>query len=58
MGYGFTAIWVVFILYKTDGNMEDPWFDGIFLVPLAVWAVGLFIARIVSRRSLPENPEL
>ena len=46
LGYGMTVLWVFFVLYKTDGDITNPWFDGIFLVPLAFWAIGLAIAKI------------
>jgi len=55
-GYGFTTLWIVFILWITDGDQENPWFDYIFLVPLAVWIIGLVVARLVGGKKGPEEP--
>ena len=50
VGYTLTAIWILGILYATDGEIEDPLFDYIFIVPLGTWMVGLAIARVMRRR--------
>jgi len=55
LGYFFSATWITFILVKTEGNMHDPWFNSIFLVPLAVWGVGLLAARFIKGKPDPEK---
>ena len=49
VGYTLTAIWILGILYVTDGEIEDPLFDYIFIVPLGTWMLGLAIARVMRR---------
>ena len=48
VGYIGIAAWMLFLLVRTGGNVEDPLFELIFVVPLAAWIVGLVLARIIS----------
>lgn len=57
IGYAVTAAWMVAILVVTGSNPAHPWFDFIFVVPLAGWIVGLGIARLVSGPRPPRPPE-
>jgi len=50
VGYVLTVLWILGILLATDGDMADPLFDFIFIVPLGTWIVGLTIARLTRRR--------
>ncbi|MCW9033405.1 MAG: hypothetical protein OQJ97_04230 [Rhodospirillales bacterium] len=56
IGYLFSAAWIAFILMKTEGDMSNPWFDSIFLVPLGAWALGLLVARLISGKPPQEKP--
>jgi type IV secretory pathway TrbD component len=49
-GYAVTVLWIFGILLATDGDMADPLFDLIFIVPLGMWIAGVFIARMIRRR--------
>ena len=48
VGYIGSAAWMVFVLMRTGGNVEDPLFELIFVVPLAAWIAGLVLARIIK----------
>ena len=48
VGYIGSAAWMVFVLLRTGGNVEDPMFELIFVVPLAAWIAGLVLARIIA----------
>ena len=48
VGHIATAAWMVFVLARTGGNVEDPFFELIFVVPLAAWIGGLVLARIIK----------
>ncbi len=56
MGYLFSTAWIIFILIKTQGDMTDPWFNWIFLVPLGVWALGILVARLIKGKPDPDKP--
>lgn len=47
VGYIGSAAWMAFVLVRTGGNVEDPFFELIFVVPLAAWIAGLVLARII-----------
>ncbi len=47
VGYVGSAGWMLLVLAVTNGDVSDPFFNTIFLVPLTGWVVGLVIARIV-----------
>lgn len=47
VGHIGTAAWMMFVLARTGGNVEDPLFELIFVVPLAAWISGLVLARII-----------
>lgn len=49
-GYVLTAVWVVYVLSVTKGDMGHPLFDYIFLVPLAGWLIGLVVFRFILPR--------
>ncbi|MGF1641373.1 MAG: hypothetical protein ACFCUO_10540 [Rhodospirillales bacterium] len=53
VGHFGTAAWMLFVLARTGGDVADPLFDLIFVVPLAAWVSGLAVARIV--RALRER---
>ena len=38
------------VLAVTNGDVAAPFFNTIFLVPLAGWVIGLVIARVVVYR--------
>ena len=48
VGYIGSAAWMVFVLMRTGGDVEDPLFELIFVVPLAAWIAGLVLARIIK----------
>lgn len=48
VGYIGSAAWMLFVLARTGGNVEDPLFELIFVVPLAAWIAGLVLARIIA----------
>jgi hypothetical protein len=48
VGYIGSAAWMVFVLLRTGGNVENPMFELIFVVPLAAWIAGLVLARIIT----------
>lgn len=50
VGYALTVLWILGILLVTGGDMADPLFDFIFIVPLAFWVVAVVIARLTRRR--------
>jgi hypothetical protein len=56
IGYALTAAWMAGILIVTGSDPAHPWFDYIFVVPLAGWIVGLGIARFVADRRPPSPP--
>jgi hypothetical protein len=47
VGYVASAAWMLLVLAMTNGNVRDPFFNMIFIVPLAGWVIGLVIARVV-----------
>lgn len=47
LGHVATAAWMVFVLWRTGGEISHPLFDLIFLVPLIGWIAALTIARLV-----------
>jgi len=46
VGYVGSAAWMLLVLAVTNGDVSDPFFNTIFLVPLAGWVIGLVIGRI------------
>ncbi|MFH1806430.1 MAG: hypothetical protein ABID63_16235 [Pseudomonadota bacterium] len=56
MGYLLTACWVGYILAISGGDMEHPMFDYIFTVPLAVWIIGMIVAKIIQVRTKSDRP--
>jgi len=48
VGYIGSAVWMLFVLARTGGNVEDPLFELIFVVPLAAWITGLVLARVIK----------
>ena len=38
---------MIYVLWRTNGNVSDPLFELIFVVPLAGWIAGLAVARII-----------
>ncbi|MEQ8696254.1 MAG: hypothetical protein RLT05_06800 [Bauldia litoralis] len=50
IGYTFTGLWMLGILFATGGNSRHPLFDYIFAVPLAAWILGLLVSFLVKRR--------
>lgn len=58
LGYIGSAAWMLFVLVHTGGDVEDPFFELIFVVPLGTWIAGLVLARIVKAlRGGSENPK-
>jgi len=58
VGYIGSAAWMLFVLARTGGNVEDPLFELIFVVPLAAWIAGLVLARIIKAvRERSGNPD-
>ncbi|MCP4327094.1 MAG: hypothetical protein GY791_01475 [Alphaproteobacteria bacterium] len=56
-GYALTVVWVVGVVAVTGGNMGDPLFDLIFIVPLGAWIVAVTVARLFgSRNNDPPRP--
>ncbi|MCW8970081.1 MAG: hypothetical protein OQK23_02380, partial [Rhodospirillales bacterium] len=53
-GYVFTVGWFLVVLYVTGGDQNHPFFDTIFMVPLAVWIVGVLVAHLLRGRGTPE----
>ena len=57
VGYVGSAAWMLFVLALTNGDVRHPFFDMIFIVPLAGWVIGLAVARVVvhvrNRRNGP-----
>ena len=47
VGYALTAAWMLFVLWRTGGDVSHPLFQHIFIVPLVGWIVVLVLARIV-----------
>ena len=47
VGHFATALWMGYVLWRTDGNIRDPFFNYIFVVPLVGWIAGLAVSRIV-----------
>lgn len=47
VGYAGSAAWMLLVLAVTNADVSDPFFNTIFLVPLAGWVLGLVIARLV-----------
>lgn len=57
VGYVGSAAWMLFVLAMTNGDVRDPFFNTIFIVPLAGWVIGLVIARVVvSVRNRQNGP--
>jgi hypothetical protein len=56
LGYLLTAVWIVYILMVTKGDMKQPMFDYIFVVPLAGWIIGMIIAHFVRKRAGADRP--
>ena len=58
VGYVLTAAWIVMVVMETDGNMEHPLFNYIFLVPLAGWIaamIGAGTVRVLTGRKKPQS---
>ncbi len=47
VGYVASAAWMLLVLAVTNGDVADPFFNTIFLVPLTGWVIGLVLARII-----------
>ncbi len=47
VGYVGSAAWMLVVLAVTNGDVGAPFFNTIFLAPLAGWVIGLVIARVV-----------
>lgn len=47
VGHFATAVWMGYVLWRTGGNIRDPFFNYIFVVPLAGWIAGLAVSRII-----------
>lgn len=56
VGYGLTAAWMIGILVVTGSDPAHPWFDYIFVVPLAGWIVAVGVVRLVVQRKGSERP--
>ncbi len=57
VGYIGSAAWMLFVLAHTGGDVDDPFFELIFVVPLTAWIVGLVLARIIKAlRERSDNP--
>jgi len=50
VGYGLTALWMLLVVMVTEGDPRHPFFNTIFIVPLAGWILGLLLARLTARR--------
>ncbi len=48
IGYAATAAWMLAVIVATSGDPGHPWFDYIFIVPLACWIVGAVVARVFA----------
>ena len=58
VGYVLTAAWIVMVVMETDGDMEHPLFNYIFLVPLAGWIVAMIGAgtvKVMMGRKKPQS---
>ncbi len=49
VGYGLTAAWMLYVLSKTGGDMRHPFFDYLFIVPLAGWIAAAIMVRLLRR---------
>lgn len=49
VGYFLSAAWMIAVLIISRGNVKDPLFEYIFIVPLSLWIVGLVIASLLKR---------
>ena len=54
-GWISTVLWVLLVLAISKGDSSHPIRDYIFLVPLAGWIIGLFVAHLIKRRFGPET---
>ena len=50
IGFGLTAVWMVFALAVTGGRVTHPFFDYILRVPLMCWIVALIVGRLIAAR--------
>ena len=57
IGYGLTAAWMIGILLYTGSDPGHPWFDFIFVVPLACWIVAIGVLRLWGPPTRPTDPD-
>ena len=56
VGYMASAAWMLLVLAVTNGDVQHPFFNTIFIVPLVGWVVGLVVARVIARlQQRPRN---
>lgn len=55
IGYGLTALWMLFVLWLSGGDPGNPAFNFIFIVPIGGWVLGLAIARLIVGRGGPDR---
>jgi len=49
IGYGISAVWMFGVLFYTEGETRHPFFQYIFIVPLAAWILALAIGAAFRR---------
>lgn len=49
-GYGLTALWMIVVLTVTGADPRHPFFDYIFIVPLACWLVAAVVTRLFGKK--------
>lgn len=54
-GYFASVSWMVYVVAKTGGRVEEPLFDYIFIVPIGIWTAGIGVAWLVKRLAGPRE---
>lgn len=55
IGYFASAAWMVTVLAVTGGDIGQPLFDYIFIVPIGLWAGGLAVAWLIRKVAGPRG---
>ncbi len=50
VGFGLTALWMLLVVTVTEADVQHPFFNTIFIVPIGGWLLGLGVARLIARR--------
>lgn len=48
-GYFASVSWMVYVVAKTGGRVDEPLFNYIFIVPIGIWTAGIGVAWLVKR---------